>query len=69
MGELLTFEIGCRHCANLLQIGKNTYICSERAHMDDTDVIPIRDGQRTDDWNICNGDSYIRLVRSKSTTS
>lgn len=69
MGNLLSFEVGCRKCANLLQIGKNTYICAERAHMDDTDVVPIRDGEKTSDWNICNGESYIRLASSKSTTS
>ncbi len=55
---LLHFEVGCRRCSNLERIGKNTYVCSERAHMDDSPVIPIKDGRKTDDWNICNGEYY-----------
>lgn len=68
MGELLAFERGCHHCENLVQIGKNTYMCATRAHMDDSDVVPIRDGKRTDDWNICDGESYKRVARTHSIT-
>ena len=57
---LVQFEVGCRRCTHLERIGKNTYICSERAHMDDSPVIPIKDGYKTDDWNICNSEYYNR---------
>ncbi len=55
---LIPFEIGCRCCSHLERVGKNTYICAERIHMDDSPVIPIKDGLKTDDWNICNGEYY-----------
>lgn len=57
---LLHFEVGCRRCLNLQKVGKNTYICSERVHLDDSPVIPIKDGHKTEDWNICNGEYYNR---------
>lgn len=60
MGKIITFEIGCRGCACLEQIGKKTFECNARAHMDDSPVIPVRDGIKTGDWNICNGESYER---------
>lgn len=71
MGELLTFERGCNHCENLVRVGKNTYVCNARAHMDDTDVVPIRDGKHTDDWNICNGEDYhyFRTLKSHTTAN
>ena len=69
MAEILTFSIGCRRCENLVKVGKNTYMCTERCHMDDSDVVPIRDGKQTDDWYICGGDNYKRLSSVKSKTS
>lgn len=69
MGEILEFNIGCRRCENLVQIGKNTFMCKERCHMDDSDIIPIEDGKITDDWYACNGDDYKRLSSIKSKTS
>lgn len=66
MGELLTFNVGCRRCECLVQIGKDTYMCAARCHMDDSDVVPIRDGKRTEDWNICNGENYVRTFNSRS---
>ena len=69
MGELVKFEVGCRHCANLVRVGKNTYSCSERVHMDDTAILPIVEGKHTDDWNACNGEDYKRLSASHSRTS
>lgn len=68
MGELLAFEKGCYRCEHLSRIGKNTYVCTERVHMDDTDVIPIRDGKHTSDWNICNGENYARSFNTHSST-
>jgi len=62
MGELLQFERGCRGCENLSQIGKGTFVCLKRVHMDDSDVIPIRDGKKTDDWNVCEGQNYVRTM-------
>ena len=69
MGDILEFNVGCRRCKNLVKIGKNTYMCSERSHMDDSDVIPIRDGKTTDDWYICSGSDYKRVSSIKSKTS
>lgn len=69
MAEMIEFSIGCRRCENLVKISKGTYLCTERCHMDDTDVVPIRDGKQTDDWCICNGESYKRLHTTKSKTS
>ncbi|WP_027217708.1 hypothetical protein [Butyrivibrio fibrisolvens] len=58
MGKIITFEIGCRGCVYLERIGKRTFECSTRTHLDDSPVIPIKDGLKTDDWNICNGEFY-----------
>lgn len=58
MGEIVAFERGCRGCENLVQIGKCTYKCARRVHMDDSEVIPVRDGKHTKDWNICDGEYY-----------
>lgn len=69
MGEVLEFCVGCRHCANLARVGKNTYCCQERVHMDDTPVMPIVDGKHTEDWNACEGEDYKRIARSQSRTS
>jgi hypothetical protein len=69
MGELMIFEKGCHHCANLVRSGKNTYMCMERVHMDDSSVIPILDGKHTDDWNICNGESYKYMSNKYSKMS
>ena len=69
MGEIVLFCVGCRKCANLVQVGKKSYTCSSRVHMDDTPVMPIVDGQLTDDWNICEGTDYKRLSNVHSRTS
>lgn len=60
MGELVKFERGCSKCENLEKVGKGTYRCSTRLHLDDTDILPIEDGKRTKDWGICNGKYYKR---------
>ncbi len=60
MGKIVQFEIGCRGCACLEKIGKRTYECSTRIHIDDSPVIPVRDGVKTADWNICDGEYYVR---------
>lgn len=64
MGEIVKFEVGCRHCENLSQIGKGTYVCMKRVHMDDSDVIPIKDGKQTDDWYVCEGKNYVRTFNT-----
>ncbi len=60
MGTIIPFSVGCRRCVYLQRIGEGTYLCTERAHIDDSDVIPIKDGKQTKDWNICYGESYAR---------
>lgn len=60
MNNIIQFDIGCLRCIHLTKIAKSTYICDERVHMDGSDVIPIRDGKRTEDWNTCNHEDYIR---------
>ena len=62
MGEVIRFELGCKRCEHLSQIGKNTYVCMKRVHTDDSDVIPIRDGVKTCDWYICEGENYVRTM-------
>lgn len=63
MGEIVKFEIGCRHCEHLTQIGKRTFCCNTRIHMDDSPVIPIKDNMKTLDWDICDGKYYERKNR------
>lgn len=66
MGEIVEFNIGCRLCQNLVQVGKNTYTCSERVHLDDSSVFPILNGKINDeDWNICDGECYVRVPNSR----
>ena len=60
MDNIVQFEIGCRKCEHLIQIGKRTYLCEQKVHMDDSEVIPVRDGKHTSDWYVCAGDSYCR---------
>lgn len=69
MGEVLEFNVGCRHCENLIRVGKNTYTCAERVHMDDSAVMPIVNGKHTEDWNVCGGEDYKRISMSHSKTS
>ena len=69
MGEIVRFETGCRNCANLVRVGKNTYCCQERVHMDDSAITPIIDGEHTDDWNACEGEDYKRVPRNRSKSS
>lgn len=69
MGEILEFCRGCSRCANLVRVGKNTYCCQERVHMDDSAVMPIVDGKHTEDWNACEGEDYKRIARNQSKTS
>ena len=62
MGEIVKFEIGCTHCENLAQTGKNTYVCLKRMHKDGSDVLPIKDGKKTKDWAVCKGKNYVRTL-------
>ena len=69
MGEIIRFEDydrGCKNCVHLFKIGKGRYMCNEVVYSDDTSVIPVEDGKRTDDWGACNGDSYVKKQVSKS---
>ena len=58
MADIIQFEIGCRNCIHLVQTGHKTYTCDDRIHLDDSSVIPIEKGIHTDDWGICEGESY-----------
>lgn len=64
MGEIVQFEIGCRHCEHLSKIDNNTWVCMQRVHMDDSDVVPIKNGKKTDDWGICDGEAYVRTFNA-----
>lgn len=59
---LIQFEVGCRKCVNLVKLEKGTYMCSERVHMDESPVIPIMNGRKTSDWNVCDGEDYNRFI-------
>lgn len=67
MDNVICFDIGCRRCRYLAQIGKGTYCCNKRVHMDDSPVIPIKDSVKTSDWGICAGEYYVRDDRRKET--
>ena len=64
MGETIPFEVGCRRCEYLTKIGKRTFLCDQRVHLDNTDVVPIRDGVHTEDWYVCEGEDYKRAKLS-----
>lgn len=65
MNNVIEFEIGCRRCEYLAQIDKGTYCCNIRVHLDDSPVIPIKDYQKTVDWDICSGEYYVRETNKK----
>lgn len=70
MGEVVQFERGCYRCENLVRVGKNTYMCNERVHMDDSPVLPIEDGKKSFvDWNVCGGEFYKRATNRYSKMS
>ena len=58
MCKIVTFEVGCRGCRGFIKTDKNSYVCSKRAHMDDSPIIPLKDGKKTADWYICKGRYY-----------
>ncbi len=60
MSKTIVFEIGCRGCDGLVKIAKTSYVCNKRMHLDDTPVIPFKDGQKTRDWYICKGKYYTK---------
>jgi len=63
MGEVIQFSDyckGCKSCANLRRMEKDTYICTAMQWDDGETVVPIADGEKTDGYNICNGEEYIR---------
>ena len=64
--NVIQFERGCRRCANLVRMGRNTYMCNARANMDDSSIFPIKDGEVTEYWNICEGEDYHFIPRPKS---
>lgn len=67
MGDLIEFEIGCRHCEHLQQVAKGKYRCSYMVHTDDSEVLPIVDNRHTYDWNVCNGEYYQRALAKQRT--
>ena len=69
MGQIVKFEKGCRRCEHLVQLDKNTWICEERVHIDDSSIMPILNGKHTADWNACEGEDYKMIVRKLRTRS
>lgn len=69
--NIIQFEIGCRRCEHLSKVGRNTYICTKKVHMDNSEVVPIRDGEHTSDWNVCKGKNYVHvsMFKNKSKSS
>lgn len=61
MGEIVKFDVGCRLCEHLVQTGKNTFTCSARSYMDDSDIVPIENGHKTKDWGACCGQDYLHI--------
>ena len=63
MGEVVQFSDyckGCKSCANLRRMKKDTYICTAMQWDDGETVSPIVEGEKTDGFNICNGEEYVR---------
>lgn len=63
MGELIQFSDycgSCKMCANLQKVDKCTYICTEMQWSDGTTVYPIENGVKTDGYNICHGEEFVK---------
>lgn len=58
MGEVIMFEVGCRRCANLVQVDRDKWICGKREKKDGSSLIIIEDGKKGKDWNACRGNHY-----------
>lgn len=58
MGEVIKFERGCRRCANLVQIDKDSWICGTRTKKDGSTLVIIENGKKGKDWNACKGNHY-----------
>jgi len=63
MSEIVQFSDyckGCKSCANLRRVNKSTYVCTEMEWDNGESVYPIKDGKKTEGFNICNGEEYVR---------
>ena len=69
--NVIQFERGCRRCEHLVQVDRRTWMCNKKVHMDDSAVIPIKDGEHTKDWNVCRGNDYVYVpkITSRSKSS
>lgn len=59
MGDIIQFKRGCRGCANLTRINKDTWTCAVRDWSDGTSIYPVVDGKYTEDSGACNGEEYV----------
>ena len=61
MGEIMQFRDGCRGCANLMRLDKDTCTCAALDYADGSQIYPIMRGiPNPRDWNACNGESFER---------
>ena len=64
MDNIIEFNIGCRRCNHLQNIGNGTFMCNMVDYADGTSIYPIEDGERTEDWGACNG-KYREVTRTR----
>lgn len=59
---------GCANCVHCEFCGdKRTdlWTCDCRVKSDDSEIFPIENGKRTEDYNFCNGEYYEPIPKSK----
>ena len=66
MSNIIEFEIGCRKCVHLMQMGKDTFTCNKLNFEDGTSIYPIEDGRKTEGWGACHGE--YREVAPRKTS-
>lgn len=65
MDNIIEFNIGCRRCVHLQNMGDGTFMCRDRDYADGTSIYPIVDGEKTEDWGACNGEGRVAVARTR----
>lgn len=76
MEKIVKFEdykSKCLGCAGLEDLGAGDCMCSLQHYEDGTDIFPVLQGKKTDDFYACNGDGFVPLnwsvlIRQKKQT-
>lgn len=54
---------GCKRCTHLQKIGKDTYTCNHCNDDKGNSIYPIVDGEKTEDYNLCDGEFLEKKSR------